>query len=187
MVNEIGNVYNRYTIIKHCSKRTNKYIYLCRCVCGTEKEVNIYNLKSGSIKSCGCLNKEISFININKYNSQFDGRSKLRLHTIWLSMLSRCYNKKNKEFKNYGGRGIVVCAEWKKDFWAFVKDIGERPNKNYSLNRINNNGPYSKNNCNWATAKEQRRNQRRIREVRGTDIGYPSSELELAFYGVNYG
>lgn len=82
-------------------------------------------------------------------------------HRAWVSMLQRCMNPRNKNYPNYGGRGITVCAQWK-DFRAFLGDMGERPSPELSLDRIDNDGNYEPGNCRWATRSEQQRNKRRL-------------------------
>jgi hypothetical protein len=81
------------------------------------------------------------------------------LYTVWKSMKSRCYRKTTKQYEDCGGRGITVCQEWRNSFDRFVKDMGPRPN-GHTLERKNNDLNYNKDNCKWATRKEQQRNRR---------------------------
>lgn len=81
------------------------------------------------------------------------------LYVVWRGMKDRCGRKGNKAYKHYGGRGVKVCERWRNDFWAFVEDMGERP-EGASLDRIDNNGDYEPGNVRWASQKEQCRNRR---------------------------
>ena len=84
---------------------------------------------------------------------------------IYRNMIMRCHNPKHRQYPDYGARGIVVCDRWRESFDAFVSDIGPRPSALHSIDRRNNDGPYSPDNVRWATKKEQARNTRRTRYV----------------------
>ena len=99
------------------------------------------------------------------------GKSYTSEYATWICMKDRCKNKNNKQYKDYGGRGIDVCEEWKNSFTNFLKDMGTRP-KSMTLERVNNNGNYEKDNCKWASRSAQSANQRTLikkknREPRG--------------------
>ena len=130
---------------------------LCKCDCGTVKDIYLYDVVKGKTKSCGCLLRETT---IERYTKHGHSTTKCvtSTYSIWASMLDRCRNVKNKAYKNYGGRGITICKEWEQ-FENFLKDMGERP-EGLSIERRNNNKGYSKENCIWATSLEQTRNKR---------------------------
>lgn len=93
-----------------------------------------------------------------------DGRSKHPLYYIWAAMHQRCLDPNHSAFKYYGGRGIKVCVRWL-DFWSFVQDVGSRPSKSHSIERVNPDGNYTPENCRWATAGEQSVNKRNTRWI----------------------
>jgi hypothetical protein len=102
-------------------------------------------------------------------------------YTTWLSVVARCTNPNSRDWANYGGRGIAVCERWLKDCDAFWRDIGPRPSPKHSLDRIDNDGPYSPENCHWATAKEQTHNRRPRINTKG--IRASGTVLDGEIYG----
>jgi hypothetical protein len=136
---------------KHDGKRMH---WWCRCDCGTEKIVQSVALRSGSTKSCGCAKSElISAINTKHGKS---GRAD-PTYTTWLAMYKRCNSPDESHAPRYRDRGISVCKEWR-DFSTFYSDMGKRP-KGKSLDRIDNDKGYCKENCRWATPREQSLNR----------------------------
>ncbi len=132
----------------------------CKCDCGKIVYVRGNALKSNKTKSCGCYNIE-SFIKRNTTHNLHNTSE----HNSWAQMKDRCLNINNVNFKYYGGRGITVCDKWKNSFITFYNDMGPKPSKDHSLDRIDNNKGYSKNNCRWATKLEQVQNRNSIKYI----------------------
>ena len=165
-----GQKFNRLTVIKLDHKKQlydkqgkpngNIYYYLGKCDCGNETVVCATSLVRGTTKSCGCLTKE-KLVKYNKENKVKHGYQKTRLYREWCSMKGRCYYPSVNGYKNYGGRGIIVCEEWKNNFVNF-KDwaVSHGYSDNLSLDRIDVNGNYEPDNCRWVTLKEQSHNTR---------------------------
>lgn len=133
--------------------------WLCVCDCGNFKEVRRDGLLSGKSNSCGCYHKDMVKTKNTKH-----GKTHTKLYKILDSMKARCYNKNNKQYHNYGLRGICVCDEWLNDFQAFYNwSIVNGYKDSLTIDRINNDGNYEPNNCRWVDMKQQARNKRNNR------------------------
>ena len=135
---------------------------LCRCDCGTERRVNAYSLYRGRSKSCGCMRNGYPLI-VNSIGPIGNHP----LYFTWAGMIQRCLNPRNSKYPDYGARGITVCERWQgspQGFRNFAADMGERP-PGYTLDRTDNDGPYSPDNCGWADPSTQRSNQRSVRKL----------------------
>lgn len=132
----------------------------CICVCGCEKLVRQERLRNGTSKSCGCQ-RLANLITHGRTTKEF--RASSHEYWIWNSMLDRCFNKNNRGYNNYGGRGITVCERWLK-FENFYSDMGTKP-PGKSIERRDNNLGYFPDNCYWATRHEQAKNTRRNRMI----------------------
>ena len=148
--NLVGNRFNYLTIIKFKYIKNKTSYWICKCDCGKEKIIKGSSVITNITKSCGCLKSE---------NAKTHGDTKTSEYISWKSMKARCFNPNIKQYKNYGGRGITVCDEWKNSFIHFIKDMGNKPAKNYSIDRVNVNGNYCKENCRWSDSKTQNRNK----------------------------
>lgn len=129
------------------------------CDCGGIKEAALSNVTSGQVKSCGCLAPEVASRAHTKHGHLAGGKAS-PTYNSWRAMLQRCENPEHSKFKHYGGRGIKVCARWH-DFEKFKADMGERP-EGTTIDRRNNEKGYTKANCRWATAAEQRANRSKL-------------------------
>lgn len=139
------------------NNKTNHVMWHCKCDCGKETLVYSGDLRA-KVRSCGCVAAEINRARLTKHGALLYKRQKQTntLYSKWQSMKGRCYNKTNEKYKNYGGRGITVCDEWKNDFSCFrewaIKN-GYAPN--LSIERIDVNKNYCPSNCKWIPLCEQ--------------------------------
>lgn len=148
-----GNVYGKLTVLRRGEGVKKDWQYwLCQCECGNTISPDYYNLKGGRSKSCGCLRGE--------KNRKRLTTNKGAEYEAWRGIKQRCYNPNAANYSYYGGRGIKVCDEWLHDFIRFYKDLGPKPSKSHSVDRKDPNGDYCKDNCRWATPKEQSNNTR---------------------------
>jgi hypothetical protein len=187
-----GKRFERLTVLRRTEKdKHGKIQWECICECGQITVVNGENLKYGRVKSCGCLANELHIERGQTFRLKHGHNRKGKAtpeYNSWRSMIARCENTKSNSYDNYGGRGIKVCPKWRSSFENFIEDMGLKPDPSYSLDRINVDGDYNKENCRWASKTDQSRNvrssKRNLIGVKGMKV-LPSGKFKMVI-GVNY-
>jgi hypothetical protein len=162
-INKVGKKYGYLEVISlHEVVKREGAVWLCKCTynnCGKEVVVRGYSLETGNTKSCGCFNSDEA-----KKRLFIDGRSDSKEYAVYDNMHSRCYNHNNKRYKDYGERGITICDRWNRDnpegYQNFIFDMGNLPSDKHTIDRINNDGIYDKDNCRWVLRDVQSKNRR---------------------------
>lgn len=158
-----GKIFDKLTILNRVkNSKSGNAQWLCLCECGNNKFISGSDIIKGKTKSCGCIRKETT-TKRNLKHGHSKRQNSSSIYMIWANIIQRCTNPKHIGYKNYGGRGIIVCDRWNPkrggSFENFLEDMGERP-LGLTIDRINNDKGYHKSNCRWRTIKEQSRNKR---------------------------
>lgn len=177
MPNLTGRTFGYLTVERLVSGAAGgKRVWLCTCSRdGNKTTAKTSDLVRGHKKSCGCIH--------GRGQPKHGMRRRLE-YFVWGTMIQRCENPNNRKYVSYGGRGIVVCERWRHSFSNFYSDMGPRPTAMHQLDRVDNDGPYSPDNCRWATCKENNQHTRRSRRVtfRGKSLSIPEWSVELGIH-----
>lgn len=180
-----GEFFGKFTVLRRGENRVEpsgktKVYWLCKCECGSEKEIEASSLREGTSKSCGCVKKE-NAKNLNLSHGMYRSAQ----YKAWQKMKERCLNPNVERYPNYGGRGITVCKRWLESFENFYEDMGDKPTPQHSIDRKDVNGNYEKDNCRWVTNQEQHYNKTNTLYVRYKNENKSLSEL-CKKYHLNY-
>lgn len=181
LIDMIGQKHGKLTVIKKSIRKGKSAYWVCECECGRRKEVRRDHLLSGDVETCGVKGCR-KFYSVHG-NAGIEETTEYR---IWGTMKSRCLNPNDQAYENYGGRGITICEEWL-SFENFLNDMGSRPSENHTLERINNDKGYSRENCKWATWETQNRGNKRLNKnntsgVRGVYLNKKTGSWYASIY-----
>ncbi len=173
-----GQRFNRLEVIKLRGRGRSKIlIWECRCDCGKTAFACTTDLKTGGVRSCGCLVTDSNVKRLTKH-----GHANSLEYRIWGTMIARCDKPDHISYPDYGAKGVTVCERWRNSVADFINDMGPRPSRKHSIDRIDSAGNYEPSNCRWASPKEQSRNTSRNRF-----ITHNGETLTLAEWGERAG
>lgn len=199
LIDMTGRRFGRLTAISMVKRDGDSRAYWrCFCDCGTETVTSGKYLRSGNTRSCGCLavdrardmgsNREFvskRAATITKHGHKRRGKASPEYQT-WLAIKSRCSRPLNKDYPDYGGRGIRVSPEWEASFEQFLSDMGQRPTFEHQIDRMDPNGDYEASNCRWVTPTVQREeNKRNLISVTVDGMTFHSLRAACRHFGVN--
>jgi hypothetical protein len=174
-----GKRFGNWLVVEFSRIRAKNAIWVCKCDCGSVRDVIGHMLRSGLSKSCGCLYREANRL------PKRHGKCFTSEYNAWQSMLVRCYNRSHKSFPGYGGRGITVCDEWnpkvtKNAARNFLDAMGKKPSSDHSLERVDNSLGYNSDNCIWGTREQQGINRRNVLRIPGRNRVFSIGSLARA-------